>query len=87
MDTAACYAARAAGQAVDTAHVPTHALGPVLYAMRLMAALHPADVSAAIARERAWQFRRLPAHLRPWVEARVTQAQQGLPKTLRAYLD
>ena len=37
-DTVANIAAHAAGQAVATAHVPTHALGPVLYAMKLVAA-------------------------------------------------
>ena len=49
------FAAYAAGQAVGTAHVPTHALGPALYSMKLVAALRPTDVKAAVAQERAWQ--------------------------------
>jgi hypothetical protein len=86
-DIAAYCAARAAGQAVGTAHVPTHALGPVLYAMRLVAATNPADVKAATARERAWQSQRLPDNLRAWVESWVVRTQQRLPKHLRTHLD
>lgn len=86
-DKAAKFAAHAAGQAVATAHVPTHALGPVLYAMQLVAAVSPADVKAAVARERAWQTQRLPEHLRPWVDAWVEKTQRLLPKNLRMQLD
>jgi hypothetical protein len=59
-DKVASFAAHAAGQAVATAHVPTHAIGPVMYSIRLVAAANPADVSAAIAAERDWQSQRLP---------------------------
>jgi hypothetical protein len=86
-DTAACCAARAAGQAVGTAHVPTHALGPVLYALRLVAATSPTDVKAATARERAWQAQHLPDHLRPWVKSWVVRTQQRLPQHLRTHLE
>src|SRR5262245_46858763 len=59
-DNAARSAARAAGQAVATAHVPTHAIGAAIYALQ---AIHrvtgAADVDAAIAKERDWQFQRL----------------------------
>jgi hypothetical protein len=67
----ACYAARAAGQAVATAHVPTHALGPALYALKAVAAACPGDVQAAISRERNWQLRRVPRTLRDWVVSRM----------------
>jgi hypothetical protein len=82
----ASLAAHAAGQAVATAHVPTHALGPVLYAMQLVAAVSPIDVKAAVAREREWQTQRLPEHLRPWVDSWVEKTQPLLPKHLRTQL-
>ena len=82
-DKIAAFAAHAAGQAVATAHVPTHALGPVLYSMRLVAAAKPADVKAAIATEREWQSQRLPDHLRWWVDAWVNRTQPLLPRALR----
>jgi hypothetical protein len=66
-DHAARFAARAAGQAVATAHVHTHALGPVLYAYKVIAAAHPPDIKAAVAEEHDWQFQRLPENLREWV--------------------
>ena len=51
---------RAAGQAVATAHVFTHAPGAAIYALQ---AIHRAtdadDTEAAIARERDWQYQRL----------------------------
>lgn len=86
-DRAAKFAAHAAGQAVATAHVPTHALGPVLYSMQLVAVTSPTDVKAAVAKERAWQTQRLPGNLRPWVDAWVEKTLPLLPKNLRAQLD
>jgi hypothetical protein len=59
-DNAARSAARAAGQAVATAHVPTHSVGAANYALQ---AIHRApncsDVDAAIAKERDWQYQHL----------------------------
>jgi hypothetical protein len=59
-DNAARSAARAAGQAVATAHVRTHSIGAANYALQ---AVHRAasslDVDAAVAEERAWQHQRL----------------------------
>jgi hypothetical protein len=53
-------AAHAAGQAVATAHVPTHALGPAIYALQAISrAACPAEMEAALDAERAWQYRRL----------------------------
>jgi hypothetical protein len=74
-DRVASFAAHAAGQAVGTAHVPTHAIGPVLYAIRLAAAANPTDPTAAIATERDWQSRRLPENLRWWADAWLTRTQ------------
>jgi len=86
-ELAARFAAHAAGQAVGTAHVPTHALGPVLYSLKLVAALRPTDVKAAVAQERAWQTQRLLEQFRPWVDAWVEKTYPLLPKQLRMQLD
>lgn len=60
VDNAARSAARAAGQAVATAHVRTHAVGAALYGLQ---AIHretdPAGAAAAVAAERAWQYQHL----------------------------
>ena len=59
-DNPACSAARAAGQAAATAHVPTHSIGAANYALQ---AIHRATTSSAadgaVARERDWQYQRL----------------------------
>jgi len=59
-DNAARSAARAAGQAVATAHVPTHSLGAARYAQQAVwRAAEPGEAEAAVARERDWQERHL----------------------------
>ena len=59
-DSPARSAARAAGQAVATAHVPTHSVGAANYALQ---AIHRAsddeEAAGAVAAERAWQRQRL----------------------------
>ncbi len=84
-DAAAGNAARAAGQAVATAHVPTHALGAALYAIKAIAAREGEGgaVALAVAAEREWQRARLPLDLREWVAAAMKQQQRLLPKALR----
>ena len=57
-DTAACYAARSAGQAVATAHVPTHSLGAVVYAIKA-AAVYSGNLDDGLVKERNWQLQRL----------------------------
>lgn len=52
------YAAHSAGQAVATAHVPTHALGASLYAIRAAAA-HAGNADDGLVCERKWQLERL----------------------------
>jgi hypothetical protein len=54
----AIFAAHAAGQAVATAHVPTHALGSSLYSIRAAAA-HSGNVDDGLIKERGWQLERL----------------------------
>jgi hypothetical protein len=53
-------AARAAGQAVATAHVPRHASGSAMYAQQaIYRATNPSDADAAVAKEREWQYQHL----------------------------
>ena len=56
-DNAARSAARAAGQAVATAHVPTHSIGAAIYA--LQAIYRDTDSIEAIEKEQNWQYRHL----------------------------
>ena len=59
-DTPARSAARAAGQAVATAHVPTHSLGAAKYAQQAVwRTADSSDADAATAKERDWQYRHL----------------------------
>jgi len=59
-DSPARSAARAAGQAVATAHVATHAIGAALYALQAIHRAADADeAEAAVERERDWQYRHL----------------------------
>ena len=59
-DNAARSAARAAGQAVATAHVPTHSIGAANYALQsIHRASRSSDADAAVAKERRWQYQHL----------------------------
>lgn len=71
--SAARFAARAAGQAVATAHVPQHAYGAAYYALKAVAAANPANV----AREREWQAARLPEGLREEIMERIVVEERG----------
>lgn len=56
-DNPARSAAHAAGQAVATAHVRTHAYGPAIYAQQAIFRNSAPDVAIAnVARERDWQY-------------------------------
>jgi hypothetical protein len=70
-DNAARSAARAAGQAVATTHVPNHSIGAANYALQ---AIHRAttssDADAAVAKERDWQRRQLLELRRPMKQKR-----------------
>ncbi|MFA5868482.1 MAG: putative immunity protein [Candidatus Bathyarchaeia archaeon] len=74
---AACFAARAAGQAVATAHVPQHALGGAYYALKAIAAADPTNAEANVAKERDWQAQRLPENLRQEIMARIIIQKKG----------
>jgi hypothetical protein len=76
-NSAACFAARAAGQAVGTAHVTQHAYGAALYALKALVAAYPEKAEVKIARERDWQSRRLPEKLREEIMSRITAQKKG----------
>lgn len=80
-DEKAGYAARAAGQAVGTAHVTEHAFGAAYYALKLTAVAHPSRQGMAVRRELAWQTRHLPERLRP---AWQKWQKDRLPKGMKA---
>jgi len=54
-NNAACFAARAAGQGVATAHVPQHAYGAAYYALKAIGAADPANAEVMVAKELKWQ--------------------------------
>jgi len=65
---AARAAARAAGQAGGVAHMSGHARHAAVYAVKAAScAAIPSDAELAAAKERDWQCRHLPEHLRPVV--------------------
>lgn len=68
---AACFAARAAGQAVATAHVTQHAYGSAYYALKALAVRYPLDAATLLAKELDWQSSQLPGHLRQEIMARL----------------
>lgn len=75
-NNAACYAARAAGQAVATAHCALHAFGPSFYALKLFAEINPKRAL----KELDWQTRHMPKKLRKgWQEWQ----SKRLPKNLK----
>jgi len=74
---AACFAARAAGQAVATAHVPQHAYGGALYALKAIMASNPSNAEVRIVEERGWQSQDLPEHLRQEIMERIIIQKNG----------
>jgi hypothetical protein len=76
-DAAACFAARAAGQAVATPHVPQHAYGSAYYALKAIVAIDPETAEVRVAKERSWQSRRLPETLRDEIMERLIIQKRG----------
>lgn len=58
-DGSARFAARSAGHAIATAHVPTHSLAAASYAAKAIWADDPNEAARNVASERDWQYRRL----------------------------
>ena len=79
-NNAACFAARAAGQAVATAHVPQHAFQAGYYALKVVAAANSANTEVKIAKELDWQSQRLPKNLR---QGWQNWQSRRLPRNLR----
>lgn len=76
-NSAACFAARAAGQAVGTAHVAQHAYGAALYALKALLADDPASAENRLLEEKEWQSQHLPEHLREDIMQRIVIQKQG----------
>lgn len=74
---AACFAARSAGQAVATAHVPQHAYGALYYALKAVAAADPSNAESNISKERTWQSRHLAKHSREEFLKRIIVQKNG----------
>jgi len=74
---AAHFAARAAGQAVATAHVPQHAYGGAYYALKAVAVADPANAGVSVAAEWEWQAGRLPEGLREEIMSRIVVQERG----------
>jgi hypothetical protein len=58
-DGPARFAARAAGQAMATAHVPTHSIAAATYAAKAIWAAGPKNAADRVAKERERQYRHL----------------------------
>ena len=76
-DDAACFAARAAGQAVATAHVSQHAFGGSYYALKAIAAADPVLAEDRVAQEHAWQVAHAPTKLQQEVLQCVVIQKRG----------
>jgi len=76
-NNAACFAARAAGQAVATAHVPQHAFGAAYYALKAIAAMDPDHAEGKIVEEQNWQSGHLPENLRQEISSKILVQKSG----------
>ena len=65
------FVARAAGQAVATAHVSQHAFGAAYYALKSIAAADPLNAEEKVAKEFKWQSRHIAKNLRQEVLDRI----------------
>jgi hypothetical protein len=76
--------ARAAGQAVATAHVSQHAFG-VFYALRAIAAAYPDCAEEKVMEEYKWQEQYIPKHLHEEYRKRVVvlKRKSGLFITIK----
>jgi len=83
---AACFAARSAGHAVGTAHVPQHAFGASCYALKALLAAGPSGSKSA-QKERKWQAAHLPERLKPEFLKRVVLRKVGGKLQVRVIKD
>ena len=83
---AACFAARAAGHSVATAHVSQHAYGPAYYALKAVSAADPENAEARIIREYGWQSKHFPKNknlMKGWKEWQSQKLPKGLKHILQ----
>lgn len=73
----ACFAARAAGQGVATAHVPQHAYGSALYALKAILANDKVNAEHQLTEELKWQAQHLPEYLRQEIMERLSVQKKG----------
>jgi hypothetical protein len=73
----ASLGARAAGQAVATAHMVQHVFGGAYYALKAVAADEALHAEVRIAEERRWQERRLAKNLRGEILKRIVVQKRG----------
>lgn len=71
----ACFAARAAGQAVATAHVAQHAYGSSYYSLKAIIADNPLDSEIKATQEYNWQSGHLNEELRQEIMGRIIISQ------------
>ncbi len=76
-ETAARFAARAAGQAVAAAHVTQHAFGAAYYALKAVLADDPDNAESKVVKERNWQLRKCPKNLRQIILKTITIEKKG----------
>ncbi len=76
-DKDAIAAARSAGHAIATAHVPTHAFGAAAYAMKA-AVFHSKNVKDGIIKEQKWQLERLKRIIK--TESKLSQIIDNITK-------
>ncbi len=86
-NNAACFAARAAGQAVATAHVPQHAFGAAYYALKVVAVANSINADVKIAKELNCQSQHLPKNLgqiwKDWQDKQLPKNLQSVMKKLK----
>ena len=70
-NSVACFAARAAGQAVATAHVSQHAYGSSYYSLKAIIAANPVNSEVKVIQEYSWQSRHLHKRLRQEIMSRI----------------
>lgn len=84
-NSAACFAARAAGHSVATAHVPEHAFGPAYYSLKIAA--NSANAKLKIAKELNWQSHHLPKYLmKGWKNWQSSRLPKNLKKEWQDFL-
>ena len=84
---AACFAARAAGQAAATPHVPQHAFGAAYYSLKAVAAADPQHSETNVAKELDWQVQQVAKNLREEVSKRVIIQEYGNEIMIRIQKD